>query len=180
MSVFYIRADMNKVIATGHVMRTLSIADAMKSQGAKVVYITADHEADELLKRRGFEQIVLESDWQNKEAELPLLLDILKDDRPGLLIDSYEVTKTYLSELSKHANVSYIDDLNAFIYPVDRVICYANYAHKFDYEKRYGNAGQNTSFLLGTDFAPLRSEFLDCPKKTINNSIDNLLYMMGL
>ena len=37
----YIRADMNEIIATGHIMRCLSIADAAREQGVKTIFIVA-------------------------------------------------------------------------------------------------------------------------------------------
>ena len=51
--MLYIRTDMNETIATGHMMRCLSIADAAKKQGQETVFLVADAQAQELLKKRG-------------------------------------------------------------------------------------------------------------------------------
>ena len=46
--MFYIRADANNEIATGHVMRCMSIADEMRQNNINVCFLTADHNADVL------------------------------------------------------------------------------------------------------------------------------------
>ena len=55
MDKIYIRVDMNEIIATGHVMRCLSVADAAREMGKETVFITADEKPVELLKGRGYE-----------------------------------------------------------------------------------------------------------------------------
>ena len=130
----YIRADMNEVIATGHVMRCLSIADAAKEQGKEAVFIVADEKPIEILKKRGYEAIVLHTLWNNMDKELEVLLPLIKEKNiKKLLVDSYQVTKNYLQSLEEVTEVFYLDDLDAFEYPVSNVICYANYYSKLSY-----------------------------------------------
>ena len=40
--MIYIRTDMNNIIATGHVMRCLSIAEAARVQGEGTTFLLAD------------------------------------------------------------------------------------------------------------------------------------------
>ena len=49
--MLYIRTDMNEQIATGHIMRCISIADALTVAGEAVTFILADEQAVDLLKR---------------------------------------------------------------------------------------------------------------------------------
>ena len=70
---------MNPIIATGHVMRCLSIADAAKKQGEETVFITADEIPVDLLKVRGYETIVLHTDWTRMNEELPALADLIEE-----------------------------------------------------------------------------------------------------
>ena len=51
--MLYIRTDMNDVIASGHVMRCLSVADAAKRGGEDTVFLLADNQAVPLLEKRG-------------------------------------------------------------------------------------------------------------------------------
>ena len=76
--MIYIRADMIMQIATGHMMRCLSIADALSSMEKSVTFILADDKALSLLKQRGYYAIVLHTDWNNMEGELPALLQKIR------------------------------------------------------------------------------------------------------
>lgn len=78
--MFYIRADGNEKIGMGHVMRCLSIAEALKEQGEEVLFITADDKAVENIEKRGFSAKVLGTEYDNMEAELPGLKEILRTE----------------------------------------------------------------------------------------------------
>ncbi len=174
--MIYIRADMNKIIATGHMMRCLSIADAARQMGEESTFLLADKEAVELLEKRGYRSIVLDSDWNNMEGELPKLLSVIEEKKiDRLLVDSYQVTKEYLSALGKQVRLAYIDDVNAFDYPVDMLVCYANYCDKFGYADRL----KNTTLCLGTKYVPLRAAFADCPPKEVRMQAEKLLLLSG-
>ena len=113
----YIRADMNEIIATGHIMRCLAVADAAKEMGKETIFITADEKPVEMLRSRGYEPIILHTEWNNMESELEsLILLIQKESITKLLVDSYQVTKEYLAKLEKYTEVYYLDDLDAFEY----------------------------------------------------------------
>ena len=60
-----IRADANEQIATGHIMRCMTIADEIKKLGEEVIFYTADDVVVELINSRGFNVEVLSSDWKN-------------------------------------------------------------------------------------------------------------------
>lgn len=53
----YIRVDGNSVIATGHIMRCLAIADAFKIRGEDVVFVTADRYPEKIINLRGYKVI---------------------------------------------------------------------------------------------------------------------------
>ncbi len=160
------RADANEYIASGHVMRCLSIADALFSLGEEVAFITSDENATEMIRKRGHKAICLNTDWNDKEGELGRIIPELDRLHPDLLIvDSYQVTHKYLETLRKHVKLAYIDDLNAFDHPVDIVINYSIYAHDMEYP-------ENKTYLLGTKYTPLRKQF-DIPEHLLAESIEN-------
>lgn len=176
MNKLYFRVDMNQIIATGHVMRCLSIAEAARDEGVDAVFILADAQAEDLIQSKGFRTIVLNSAWNDLEKELPDLLDLItKENIKTLLVDSYYVTENYLEALNHATSVAYIDDLNSFHYPVDTLIAYANYWKKMNYEENY----PNTKLLLGCDYVPLRKEFKNLPLKSIREKVENLLILTG-
>ena len=91
--MLYIRADMNRIIATGHVMRCLAIADAAEILGRKTTFILADDQAEELIKQRGHKTIILHTEWNNMDIELEQLKNIIMTYKiHALLVDSYQVT----------------------------------------------------------------------------------------
>lgn len=171
-----IRVDMNPIIATGHIMRCLSIADAITELDKKVVFIAADDYPAELIKQRGYELIVLGTNWQNMEEELPRLsAEIGKRNISKILVDGYRVTAGYLQKLKEWAQVTYIDDLDAFSYPVDKLVCYANYYDRFS----YGCRTEEDGFFLGMKYVPLRRAFQNCPPKVIGDRVKRVLLLSG-
>ncbi len=156
-----IRADANETIGVGHIMRCISIGDALKDLGQIVVFLTADHSADTLLAGHGFEHRVLDTKWNVMQEEQELLLGILKEERADLLlVDSYYVTEHYLKALRSKIKLAYLDDRNAFAYPVDILINFQIESVDMPYQASFDAAGEkDTVFLLGTQYAPLRKAF---------------------
>ncbi len=156
-----IRTDANKKIAMGHIMRCLSIANQLKKLGEEAVFFTSGDYAADFIKSKGFECFILPYEYKNKNEEIYEFIDILKDKNINMvLLDSYEVTEKYMSQLNEIVKVAYIDDLNLFKYPADLII---NYTYNTDMslynEWQYNLA--DTKFLLGSKYIPLRSEFSD-------------------
>lgn len=178
--MFYIRADANKKIATGHVMRCMSIADEMKERGYDVCFITADHNADELIHSRGFANKCLDSEWNNLENELETgkIVSILNntDNLEGIIVDTYYVTEKYLEILHKICKTIYIDDIYALKeYPVDFLINYNVYASDIDYKSR---CLPDTKLLLGVRYVPLRKEFQNI-KPVFRKNVKNIFISTG-
>lgn len=161
-----IRADANEHIASGHVMRCLSLADALFSLGQEIVFITSDDYAAKLVTDRDFKVICFNNDYNDKEGELDRIIAEIEKISPELiLIDSYQVTADYLQTIRDNtgSKLAYIDDLNAFDYPVDIVINYSIYANDIDYPN-------NKTYLLGTQYVPLRKQF-ELSEDILNRSI---------
>lgn len=174
--MLYVRVDANEHIATGHLMRCLSIADAAKGLGVETTFIMADGGARELVQRKGHRLIVLDTPWDDLDREIgPITAVIEKERLSRLLVDTYQVTERYLAALSERVKVAYIDDLDQFHYPVDTLICYAAYAAKFDHPSKY----KDTRLLLGTKYAPLRPEFCGLKEKAIGDGIERILVLSG-
>ncbi len=155
--VIGIRVDVNETVATGHIMRCITIAEQIKKLGGQVLFITADGQAEELLARAGMEHVCLQSRWDHMEEELPVLREVLKlAGIKTLLVDSYQATPAYFEELCPLVKLVCIDDCFEHIFPVDVLINYNAYHIRFPYRETYGG---KTRLLLGTDYVPLREEF---------------------
>jgi len=175
--MLYFRVDMNPVIATGHMMRCLSIADEVCAMGGDVTFITADEYPIELLTARGYKAIVLNTDWKDMDQEVPVLSDVIQNyGITQLLVDSYQVTKQYLEQIRDKVSLVYMDDLDCFEYPVDRIICYAGYWERFSYGKK---KIEGQDYCLGMRYAPLRKAFQNCKEKEIGSQIKKILLLSG-
>lgn len=174
----YIRVDGNDTIMTGHTMRCLSIARAARAMGAAPVFIVADNTMLPLITQQGFESVCLHSAWNDLEAELDILLDVIKQRQLStLLLDSYAVTAKYMKALREVTQLVYLDDLNAFTYPCDVLINYNHYAPLLGYETCY--AGTQTRLLLDSAYAPLREEFRGLPAFTCAEKVRRVLITTG-
>lgn len=174
--MFFIRADANPTIATGHIMRCLSIAGELKKRNIPTTFIIADDFSKDLIHSRGFETICLDSKWDYLEYELDLLKNlIIKNNISSLLIDSYYVTSHYVKELRKVTKVIYLDDLGIIDYPVDMLINYNIYGDTIDYSKLVGSSAK---LVLGAKYAPLRDEFQNI-KTSFKNEVNSVLISTG-
>lgn len=176
----FIRVDGNKTIGLGHVMRCLSIADAASKMGFQVQFLVADDSVADLIMDRDYNVIILGTDYQDMEAELPVLYKVwnqmlpqkdaiekkqpldesenaLEHTKPLCLVDSYQMTESYLKQLSQYMRVAVLDDLFAMDYPVDMVINYNIYGDLL-LEKETKN--HDRKHLTGVSFAPLREQFI--------------------
>ncbi|MCI9435738.1 MAG: UDP-2,4-diacetamido-2,4,6-trideoxy-beta-L-altropyranose hydrolase [Lachnospiraceae bacterium] len=157
--MIWIRADANREIGTGHVMRCLSIAAALKQKGKQVCFLTADEAALPLLQEREQDYRVLHTDYRNPEGELEILESVLAGGQKGFfLADSYYVTKGYFEKAGKWMPVGYMDDMGRKELPVDVLINYNIFAES----SLYGET-KDTRLLLGPAYAPLREDFLEAP-----------------
>lgn len=155
--IIAIRADANAAIATGHIMRCITIAKQLQKKGKKVLFFTADEYPCEMLTQNGMEYVCLHTSWEQMEEELPILCrELQKHDCSKLLTDSYQVTENYFDCLKKICKIIYIDDCFTALYPVDLIVNYNAYHVRFPYEEAYKDKAR---LLLGTTYVPLREEF---------------------
>ncbi|MDR2044041.1 MAG: UDP-2,4-diacetamido-2,4,6-trideoxy-beta-L-altropyranose hydrolase [Clostridium sp.] len=177
MDTIYFRTDSNPVIATGHLMRCLAIADAAKKQRIRSVFLTADGQSADVLESRGYENIVLHSRWDKLEEEIPVLLPLIRNRRIGvLLVDSYGASPEYFAALRPCTKTAYIDDLGRTEYPCHLLLNYTVYWEKYRYPERYP---QGTELLLGCSYAPLREQFSDPPLKQVSAGVRRILILTG-
>lgn len=153
-----IRTDGNQEIATGHLMRCLSVAQALRELNIPVLFAVADENSGQLIRSfmaadKEFPVICLHTDYRNPAAELDRLCAAIFQNNIGcVLIDSYFVSAAYLEGLHKAAKTAYIDDICSFDYPVDLIINYdADPPADFYRKCRYK--------LLGLSYTPLREQF---------------------
>lgn len=189
MPDIWIRTDGNEKIATGHLMRCLSIARACADHQKSVCFLVADTQSETLLQERfsfpsEFEIKCLHSDYQDMEKELPVLERIMHQEHSSsehilskksswILVDSYYVTASYLRALKTWGYVAYLDDLALFSYPVD---CIINYDVSENKKPDCYNAAARC--LLGTAYTPLRAQFQNVPY-VVRRDAEHILISTG-
>lgn len=178
--MFYIRADGNTKIGAGHIMRCISIAEALKSRGKVTIFITADEESAKLISSKGFGTLTLKTRYDDMDSELEKLLPILTENQiDSLLIDSYSVTDHYLKKISEKTKTIYMDDLGEKAYPVDMLINYNVYAPELGYEELYHRKVVKVpKFLLGCEYAPIRAEF-QCVESKVRRTVRDVMITTG-
>lgn len=163
------RADGGRDIATGHLMRCLSIAACLRSFQAYTAFALRDEEGRQLLQKLLPPQKeahpnavhVLSPSDAGAESELSALFALFrKEPFDFVLVDLYTADNAYLTvlrrglfEITGAGAVGYFDDLRAF-FPagIDLVINYDPFVEK----NRYDRVDIR---LLGPVFAPLRPQF---------------------
>lgn len=178
----YIRVDANSNVAMGHLMRCLTIADACKEQKMDMEFILADDDCRDLVEAKGYSTWILHTDYQHMEEELPKLQahfqHASETEFRALLVDSYQVTGTYLETLSKKLPVIYMDDLGERAWPVQAVVNYNHYAIHLPYTELYRK--EKTKLLLGSAYTPLRPMFAEAAKTyEIRPRVKNVLISTG-
>lgn len=172
----YIRTEANEIIATGHMMRCLSIADAASDLGVTCVFIVAEQQSLALPESRGYEVICLNHPWDDFDGEIPLMEDIIrKFNIEVLLVDSYYVTQKYMQALHRLTKTAYIDDLHEAVWPCSMLIDYAVYSDYFPYKEEYPKA----QLLLGCEYMPLRKEYKNLPVRVIRKKVKEILMLTG-
>lgn len=162
----YVRVDGNEIIATGHVMRCLSVAEQLRKLNMEVIFVVADDRPRELIEGRGFSVDVLDSVWNEMDSETEKMIDYIHDNQVQiLLLDSYYVTKDYLQNLSRYTKIVYIDDLCTFDYSVHTIVHYYVFGDEQHYIRMYEEMGNKDIpvLLCGGIYIPLREEFMYRP-----------------
>ncbi|WP_104473576.1 UDP-2,4-diacetamido-2,4,6-trideoxy-beta-L-altropyranose hydrolase [Acinetobacter indicus] len=187
------RVDASIQMGTGHVMRCLTLADALKNQGAECYFICRKHPGNliGLITQRGYHVDVLpytdlsqERELQNhitglahaswlgatQKADASLCIHILEALKPDwLIVDHYALDVRWEKVLRPYCKkVMVIDDLADRQHDCD-ILIDQNYLPL--YEQRYDHlVPVTTKKLLGPSFVLLRGEFSALRKKILKRT----------
>lgn len=190
--MFIIRADGNAKIGAGHLMRCLTIAEAVRKlpDGPEILVLCADEDSAKLASDKGFRAGVFHTDYRRMEEELPLWNRWITDEKNTILVDSYYVTDEYLAAIGNFGRVCLMDDMQNHRFPVDVVINYNVFAdettyfqlYKCGYDeivRRYAiNKSWDVQFYLGGAYAPLREQFQNVDY-SVKEQVEQVLITTG-
>ena len=182
------RADASNTIGTGHVMRCLSLAEALRERGAKCAFVFRDHKGHliEKIRQEDFECIALAKSTEIREkddADEPVLahaewlgeswqsdakqtIEALGAERVDwLVVDHYALDKRWEEILRPHAkNIMVIDDLADRGHDCDLLLD-QNLAANF--KTRYQHLlPEHCATLLGPQYALLQPEYAELHPRT--------------
>lgn len=188
MARFAIKADGGKSVGMGHIMRCLSLAKTIQQNGHSVYFFSSLDEGIHKLCREGFEVIRVNPIRDNQDgfcygnpAGLPKEASVMREllDQYQIdvfIIDSYNVSREYFLALRSHvARLIYIDDINAFSYPVD-IVVNGNITGEF---LGYQKFNEQQMLLLGPRFNMIRDEFSHLPPRTIRDLVAEVMITTG-
>lgn len=171
-----LRADASLQIGTGHIMRCLTLADALREKGAKCSFLCRPHTGHLLshIEKRGHSAIALEPDdddflapenpahaqwlgcsWGTDARQTRAVLSTLKPD--WLIVDHYALDYRWeqaQQSMAKHIMV--IDDLADRPHNCD-VLLDQNLGRR--HEDYLGLLNSSTKTFIGPGYALLRPEF---------------------
>jgi len=181
MKVF-VRSDASIDIGSGHIMRCLTLADKLRKEKSSVEFISSELEGNYIgyLEERGFKVHSLPSNITKEQDQL-MTKDILEnsDSADWLVIDHYDLDADYEQDLRNAVKrIMVIDDLADRRHDCD-ILLDQNYSLD---EGRYRDlVSDQCQTLLGTEFALLRSEFLEGRKSSDKRDgrLKRILISMG-
>ena len=189
------RSDASVEIGTGHVMRCLTLAFALRQQGAECVFICREHEGNLIghVRMQGFaahalplakancgpgQAAWLGTSWQEDAEQTLVTLDERIAD--WIVVDHYALDAAWEARLrpaSHHLMV--IDDLADRQHDCDLLLDQNLYALP---ERRYvGRLPISAKLLLGPRYSLLRPEFLFMRKllRERSGSVNRIFLFMG-
>ena len=202
MQYIAFRVDASIEMGSGHVMRCLTLADALKTQQRKCLFLTRPHPGNlsDIIAARGHGVILLSKPEQfvqknedfvdhapwlgaNQSQDAQETISGLKGIHPDwLIVDHYAIDQRWHKLLRPHAqNIFVIDDLADRAYDCDLLLD-QTYGRKETEYKQLVN--KKTPLLLGSQYALLRPEFAKLRPKAIAkrkeyNGIQRILISMG-
>jgi UDP-2,4-diacetamido-2,4,6-trideoxy-beta-L-altropyranose hydrolase len=194
------RADASLQIGTGHVMRCLTLADALRERGAQSTFICRPHAGHllDLIKQRGLQAIALSpaddsfiapadpfhakwlgTDWASDATQTSQALGEQVVD--WLVVDHYALERRWEQALRQHTrSIMAIDDLADRPHDCDLLMDQNLGRQSQDYCEL---VSRHTQTLIGPDFALLRPEFMQWREYSLqrraNPQVKNLLITMG-
>lgn len=160
-------------IGLGHLARCLSLARALATDGAHIVFLVGrEARVTSAVEAAGFD--VLETDWERSETAAREAVAGLRPET--LVVDSYAASSALLDSLRPLVGrLVAIDDIADRPLPVHTVVNGAAGAERLEY--RGGLPG--TVYLLGPRYALLDPAYATAPERKTRLLVERVLVTLG-
>ena len=177
-----IRADASIQMGTGHLMRCLALAQAVKAQGGSAYFaiVSCPSALLKRLENEGFTIYLLDSIESGSSRDAQETADLFQNlCCQWICVDGYQFSADYQQRVKGLGCRSlFLDDYgHASFYSADLILNQNISAHDRCYQHRHFE----TELLLGTRYTLLRQEFLAYRKgqRRIPNVVRNILITLG-
>ena len=196
-----VRTDASLAIGTGHVMRCLTLASALREQGAAVLFVCREHDGHlcDLIETRGFSVsrlpsphldtqgehrstsvVHLASSWEEDARQTQVAIDMLGLKPDWLIVDHYNIDEQWEGALRTSVDrIMVIDDLADRVHDCDLLLDQNLVAQM---SARYVNRVPPTcAVLLGLKYALLQPIYGELHDRVSlrRGSIRRILVFMG-
>jgi UDP-2,4-diacetamido-2,4,6-trideoxy-beta-L-altropyranose hydrolase len=165
-----LRADATTAGGTGHMMRTLALAQAWIDAGGRACWLVADAPSSlrDRIEAEGIEIVPVLAPAGSPGDAAAVVETLTRDGESMAVIDGTELRGAYLEALADvRDRVLVIDDMaGGADYPVGLLLNQNAHAGRAEYP-----AASSTRFLLGTRYALLRREFVVAPPPRTTPSV---------
>ena len=175
-----VRADASFDIGSGHIMRCLTIAKALQTHGAEVVFFCEKLEGNliDFVKESGFHVQELK---ENNNDFREIKNYFLSSEVDLLIIDHYLIGEEWEKELANDVKkIFVVDDLANRRHYCHFLLDQTYMRSPADYESL---VPKDVKYLLGSQYAILRPEFQNLREKSLlhrkSNELKHLIISMG-
>jgi UDP-2,4-diacetamido-2,4,6-trideoxy-beta-L-altropyranose hydrolase len=175
--MIYIRVDASPQIGLGHLMRCLTLAEALKVE-TDVIFVmrVTEQTVLNIVKERGFKCLTISASLKLEE-EVNMVSEWSRLGKPqAVIFDGYHLGQDYQSKLSFNSKIVHIGLLHGSNAVADIVVNPVPWARKADYKDK---VKQNAKILVGADYALIRDSIGKTKKHEPRKYIRNVLLTFG-
>ncbi len=177
----------NAQTGMGHIMRSISLAEAFKRHGHRVIFFSKYGQGISLIEKAGIEVVRIPSGPhfegqvffygipEGLKDDLMAIRGQIRQRADAMIVDDYNISIDFLKGLRDLTDrLVYIDDLDLFPYPVDILVNGTASAFDMGYERT-----QDAQLLLGLRYNQVRRGFSDQSLKDVREDATDVLITTG-
>lgn len=167
--IIVIRADASASIGSGHIMRTLTLADELKKAGFSILYLSKnmDDSLKDMIRARNCDVADIPSDLEDETAHLSSVIE--QKSAVMVIFDSYAIDADYERKVKENTGaLTFCFDDTYETHSADFILNQNIYAKSECYK---GKIPSECTVFAGLEYALIRDEFKE-EAKSENKKLD--------